>query len=225
MIDRPATEWHKRRMYLPSRFDTDDSERIFEVMKSHPFATVTTIVDGKAFVNHLPVTASKTPEGALRLCGHMARMNEQWRHMKAGSQVLIAFHGPHAYVNPSWYPGRDGVPTWNYVVVHADGKAEVIEAAAGLVEILRETVEQMNSSYDDQWNFNLPPAFGSDSALEKGIVGFVLVSPQITAKFKLSQHRSQDEIQKVIEGLNSRKHPESLATADWMARISVKTKD
>jgi transcriptional regulator len=40
--------------------------------------------------------------------------------------VLVMFHGPHAYVSPSWYADPQSVPTWNYAVVHAHGRAALL---------------------------------------------------------------------------------------------------
>ena len=46
--------------------------------------------------------------------------------------MLALFHGPHAYVSPSWYGVHPSVPTWNYAVVHARGRARLIEDPAAL---------------------------------------------------------------------------------------------
>ena len=55
----------------------------------------------------------------------MARANSQWQSA-AGRPVLAIFHGPHAYISPSWYESADVVPTWNYVAVHVSGVLRLI---------------------------------------------------------------------------------------------------
>jgi len=41
------------------------------------------------------------------------------------ADVMVLFQGPHAYVSPSWYLAP-GVPTWNYVVAHVYGTAQIL---------------------------------------------------------------------------------------------------
>ena len=70
----------------------------------------------------------------------MARANPQWREL-AGQTVLAVFSGPHAYISPTWYEAPNVVPTWNYVAVHAYGRAELVEDRAALLEIVRRSVD------------------------------------------------------------------------------------
>src|SRR5262245_28272729 len=108
-------------MYRVQRFEMRDVDTLMAVIEKYPFATVTSIHDGKPYVNHLPVTAEVSPSKDVKLLGHMSRSNPQWQHMRQGSELTVAFQGPHAYINPGWYVEND-VPTWNYAVVHVNGK-------------------------------------------------------------------------------------------------------
>ncbi|MBW3658825.1 MAG: FMN-binding negative transcriptional regulator [Actinobacteria bacterium] len=45
---------------------------------------------------------------------------------------------------PSWYPTGTYVPTWNDVVAHLSGRAEVLEAAAW--DVLVRTVERIEAT-------------------------------------------------------------------------------
>ena len=92
----------------------------------------------------------------------------------------------------------------------------MIEDGAGLIAVLRETVDHMNENYDDQWSFGLPSDLNSEERLAKAIVGFEILTDTVDAKFKLSQHRSDTEISGAIKGLRERGDAESRATADWM---------
>jgi len=51
--------------------------------------------------------------------------------LRAGTEALVIFSGPQAYITPSWYPAKREhgkvVPTWNYVVVQARGRSKVID--------------------------------------------------------------------------------------------------
>src|SRR3546814_11682458 len=91
-------------------------------MRDCPFATLVTTFEGAPFATHLPLLheAEGGPHG--RIVGHMARQNPQWRGFADGGEALIVFHGPHAYVSPTWYERQPAVPTWNYPTVHASGR-------------------------------------------------------------------------------------------------------
>src|SRR5262245_22604814 len=106
-------------MYIPKHFQTDDIAQMHELMRHHNFATLVTQQDGAPFASHLPflLDATRGPHGTL--LAHLARANPQWQHLAAGQVALAIFHGPHAYVSPSWYAAKLSVPTWNYAVVHA----------------------------------------------------------------------------------------------------------
>ena len=66
----------------------------------------------------------------------MARANPQLAELASGAECLVAFHGPQAYVTPSWYATKAEthkvVPTWNFVAVHAWGKPVIQDDPAWL---------------------------------------------------------------------------------------------
>jgi len=204
-------------MYRVHQYEVLDPAALREVMEEFPFATVTSICDGKAWVNHLPIVTESADDGRIRLLGHMSRRNAQWKHMRDGSELVIAFHGPHTYINPSWY-AVDDVPTWNYVAVHATGKAGLIEDYAGLIRILKKTTDHMNRRYTDQWDFFLPEDLSSEYDLTSAIVGFQMIPEKLEGKFKLSQTRSQEDRDGVVVGLRQRTDEGSRMVREWMEK-------
>lgn len=70
-------------MYIPHGNREDDLESLLEFMKRHGFATVVSAANGVPHATHLPVTVRATPVG-VRIRGHFARANEQWRSLGAG---------------------------------------------------------------------------------------------------------------------------------------------
>ena len=74
---------------------------------------------------------TSAPHGRLRV--HLARANPQWRLLAESPRtpVLVVFQGADSYVTPSWYETKREtgkvVPTWNYAMVQARGRARVIE--------------------------------------------------------------------------------------------------
>src|SRR5688572_17544632 len=101
-------------MHVPPIHHIEDPEKIRALIAAHGFATlISQAEDGAPCASHLPVLLEATPHGDV-LRSHMARANGQWRHFASGREVLCIFHGPHAYVSPSWYASKNAVPTWNY---------------------------------------------------------------------------------------------------------------
>ena len=93
-------------------------------MAENAFATIITTDE-----NNLPVATSlpflvRQNNDEIILQAHFAKANPQWKHLEKNTQVLVIFQGPHCYVSPSWYKSP-GVPTWDYVTVHAYGTAKL----------------------------------------------------------------------------------------------------
>jgi len=204
-------------MYKVKLYEVQDPASLREVIEEFPFATVTSVCDGKPFVNHLPIILEAAEDGGIRLLGHMSRRNPQWEHMRDDSELVIAFHGPHTYINPSWY-AVNNVPTWNYVVVHASGRASLIEDYAGLVRILKRTTDHMNRRYPDQWDFFLPEDLASEYDLTAAIIGFQMIPETLEGKFKLSQNRSKEDRDGAVTGLRGRADEGSRTVREWMLR-------
>src|SRR5688572_26572888 len=99
------------------------------LMRARPFATLVSVGPTGLSATHLPtVTKEASPYGLLEF--HLARANPQCRDLSAASEALIIFQGPQAYITPNWYPSKTrhgkAVPTWNYTIVHAYGRPDMI---------------------------------------------------------------------------------------------------
>lgn len=204
-------------MYLPRHFQEDDPATLRRVMTDHPFATLVTH-DGEApHVGHLPFLhrEDSTPHG--HLLAHVARGNPQWRHLQSGQRALVVFHGPHAYVSPSWYSGQLHVPTWNYVVVHAHGPATLLSPDE-LRTALSDLVTINEQRFPRPWSMDtLPEEFVAK--LLTGIVGFRIAIERLEGKLKLSQNREPQDQERVTEQLAALGDPQSLDTSNWMADL------
>ena len=56
------------------------------------------------FATHIPLMLKRDEGSFGTLYGHVARANP---HVKLfGSEALVIFAGPHAYVSPTWYSDR-----------------------------------------------------------------------------------------------------------------------
>ncbi|MGZ3771699.1 MAG: FMN-binding negative transcriptional regulator, partial [Bdellovibrio sp.] len=138
------------------------------------------------------------------LIGHMAKKNPQWRHFKDNPNCTIIINGGHTYITPKWYKSGRDVPTWNYAIVHLHGEIELIESYEGQIEILKQLSNYFEKSNPAPWEFELPYDLLNESALNAAIISFKFHIHKIEAKFKLSQNRSNEDKQGIIEGLSER---------------------
>lgn len=188
-------------MYLPNSFRIDDRAAIADFMVRHNFVTLVTTGEAGMTASHLPLLIRPEVGEHGALVGHLARANPQWKELAAGRECLAIFHGPHAYVSPNWYTVQPAVPTWNYAVVHAYGKATLIEDEAAVRAVLRELTDIHEAGFERPWTIDKDPEFVAK--LSKAIVAFEIRLTRVEAKFKLSQNRSAEDRAGVIAALEN----------------------
>jgi transcriptional regulator len=188
-------------MYIPPPNRIEDRETINAFIHAHAFATLITNSSGKIVASHLPVLFD---EQANVLRSHMARANEQWKRF--ADEVLCIFHGPHAYISPSWYEQQHTVPTWNYAVVHVYGKPTLVDETE-LKKIVFDTTAKFESMMPAPWK--IPLSEKEIAAMLKAIVGFRIEIVRVEAKFKLGQNRSREDQEKMLRQLQTAPDDES----------------
>jgi len=186
-------------VYLPQAFHETRLEVLHALMRDYSFGTVVSHGEGGLVASHLPILldAERGPYGTLR--GHMARANPQWHSFADGPEALVIFHGPHAYVSPSWYETEPSVPTWNYAVVHAYGTPSLIESDEQLYRVLAALVEIHEAGQQAPWDMTSREEFVRRQM--KAIVGFEIPIARLEGKLKLSQNRSQADQDGAVAGL------------------------
>jgi transcriptional regulator len=201
-------------VYTPSSFAVTDRAAIARLMHDHPFATLVTPATPEPFISHLPLLFVPDREPRGTLLGHMARTNPHWEHAAHAASIAI-FHGPHAYVSPSWYaePAK-AVPTWNYATVHVHGALEVIHDPLETRAVLDALVQRFEAGREAPWTFAMPPQ--QRDALVNAIVAFRVRVQSVEAKFKLSQNRPPHDQLRVAAALDAEGYAEASAVAAWM---------
>lgn len=203
-------------LYRPPAFASDDGAAIARLIDEHPFATVITAGVSEPQVSHLPLLHRPGPGPHGSLIGHMARANPHWRHFGDAATMAI-FHGPHAYVSPSWYAEpASQVPTWNYAVVHVHGRAEIVDDRDATLATLQQLVGRFEGGRAAPWRLQLEGA--QLDAMVGAIVAFRIAIERIEAKFKLSQNKDEDDRRRVAAALRNEAFADATATADWMDR-------
>jgi transcriptional regulator len=201
-------------MYTPSAFKVDDLPALHDMMRVHSFATLIASENEAFEVSHLPLLLED--RGAYgTLIGHMARANNQWKLFDGRRTALAIFHGPHAYISPSWYQTHPSVPTWNYVAIHASGSPRLVDNPAEALDILTKTVAKYESAFEKPWKMEI-----EEELLQKLMAQIVMFEMEIThleGKFKLGQNRPAKDFPGVIDALQKSNDTSARETANLMA--------
>ncbi|QVM96796.1 MULTISPECIES: FMN-binding negative transcriptional regulator [Pseudomonas] len=197
-------------MFTPSSYKETDLERLHQQIEQTRLAVLVTHGEQGLQASHLPLLLDRKQGSNGTLYGHFARANKQWQDLANGAEALLVFAGPDAYVSAGYYPSKVDdprtVPTWNYVAVHAWGKAEVFHDAERLLEIVRRLSDHHEQRQAKPWSVDEAPADYMAGML-KAIVGFALPIERLQGTRKLSQNRSAIDIEGVRTGLANSSDP------------------
>jgi transcriptional regulator len=194
----PSTET----LYIPDAHRIEDLALLQELMDEYPFAELITTAPTLR-ITHIPVWLDRGAGKFGTLYGHVAKHNTQNETIDGHSNAVIVFHGPHAYISPSWYENPKAVPTWNFATVHASGKPQPVTAEADLYKLLGTLIARSENRYaKSNYDFDaLPRSF--TSSLMQGIVGFRMPVESLEGKFKLGQERSEKDKASIVSHLKA----------------------
>jgi transcriptional regulator len=203
-------------MYLPRLFEESDTAVMHDFIGQHRLATLVTTEAGGLCANHIPMLIEVEPSGRAVLRGHVARSNPVWKELGSGAEALAIFQDPGLYVTPSWYASKAEtgkvVPTWNYIAVHAYGKARAIDDPAWLREFLTRLTDANEANRDRPWHLSDAPEDFIAAQL-KAIVGIELEIARLIGKWKVSQNRLPKDIDGVLAGLTELSDPTAMRMA------------
>jgi transcriptional regulator len=207
-------------MFLPDHFRVEDVPEMHALMRARPFAALVSAGPAGLYASHLPtVLKDDGPCGVIEC--HLARANPHCRDLAEGNEALMIFQGAESYITPNWYPSKAEhgkvVPTWNYAVVHATGRPEVVKDKAWLLRHVGELTAQQEKTEAKPWALSDAPDSYIDVML-RGIVGFRFVITRLEGKWKMSQNREIKDREGVVQGLNTRATGDDLEMADIVAR-------
>jgi transcriptional regulator len=200
-------------MYIPDDNQMNDQIEIVDFMKRFSFALIITSKDNVPTATHLPFLV-RVEDDEIVLTSHFAKENPQWKDL-VDNTALIVFSEPHAYISPKLYDKTLNVPTWNYLAVHAYGKAKIISESDAVMAVLNATVTNYEMGYKAQWE-RLPEQYKVN--LAKGIVAFEIVVTDLQAKKKISQNKTESEQQNIINSLSESDDSNARLIAEYMRK-------
>ena len=201
-------------MYTPRHFEMAP-DRVAGLLASATTAQLVTAHETGPVATLLPLThrPDATGEGLGSLIFHVTRVNPVWREPHLGDALAI-LSGPDGYIHPDWYASNaanPGVPTWNYVTVHAYGPLIIHDDPAWVSK----AVGELSARYDyDHTRVDAD----AHARLLRAIVGIELPVTRVEAQDKLNQNRTPEDVAGAIAGLRGVGAHE---LADVMTQVSV----
>ncbi|MBL8396814.1 MAG: FMN-binding negative transcriptional regulator [Candidatus Accumulibacter sp.] len=193
-------------MYISKHFAEPRVDVMHRLMSARPLSTVVTLSSSGLNANHIPLHLSLEPIPFGTLRGHVARANPIWNDITDDVEALAIFHGPEAYVTPSWYPSKmetgKVVPTWNYAVVHAYGTLRVVDDRTWLRAHLDELTAHNEAGFADPWRLDDAPVDFTEN-LMSAVVGIEIVITRLFGKWKTSQNQPFHNQAGVVRGLRA----------------------
>ncbi len=223
--------------YLPRHFEETDPATLQALVHSYPLATWVVPHQGELLVNHIPFLLDTGQGEHGTLLGHVARANPVWKALGApedsaqanGSDAgmgVAVFNGPQAYISPNWYPSKHengkAVPTWNYTVVHAHGRARVVDDPQRLLHLLHRLTDAHEASQTPPWKVSDAPPQYLDAML-KAIVYIEIPVERWVGKWKVSQNQSEANRQGVATGLGGSAQMPPASALPSMADLVLRT--
>ncbi|MFD1259740.1 FMN-binding negative transcriptional regulator [Entomomonas asaccharolytica] len=193
-------------MYIPKHFQDNDQQSLFNTIQQIQTANLVTQHPSGLIATYLPLYLEQAEGAQGTLYGHIAKANTQWQQPLTTTEALAIFTGPDGYITPSWYPTKKihhkEVPTWNYIAVHTYGTIEFIEEPNTLLDIVTKLTNANEENRQQPWQVSDAPQEYIQAML-KAIIGVKITINKIEGKRKLSQNKTPENQQGVIQGLTN----------------------
>ena len=203
-------------MYEPPPHREDDLAKQHALIRARPLGLLIGQGAHGLTANAVPFLLAVQASRLGTLRAHIARANPQWRDLRENPEALVVFQGPDHYVSPSWYATKREthkvVPTWNYVMVQARGKASIHEDDAWLSAQIAALTAGQESGREQPWAVSDAPE-GFIAQQRRAIVGIEIEIVDIRGKWKVSQNRGAADRAGVIAGLETLGDAGALAMA------------
>ena len=148
-------------LYVPTHFDARDRVAIARLAARPPVRDAGDARRRRA-ARLAPAAPAASPTASRTArCSAISRAPIRMSTRRRGVESIAIFHGPHAYVSPSWYAEpAAAVPTWNYAVVHAHGTLELAREPRETRAILDSLIQRFESGRAAPWQLGTRPRRG-----------------------------------------------------------------
>jgi len=205
-------------MYLPKFNQQSEGAALQQLASDYPLAMWVVATDDDVLINHIPFLmeppdaaagsdsgskAAGNSKGTLK--AHIAKANPLFKLLESGQFIrksTVVFRGEQTYITPAWYPSKAEhakvVPTWNYMVMHANGtpilhtdKQWLHSHVSALTRAMESKTRQSQPEHK-KWQVTDAPEDFIDMKI-KGIAGVEIPIESLVGKWKLGQNRSEGD--------------------------------
>jgi transcriptional regulator len=201
-------------MYVNPHFAEREQSVLQDIIEAVRFGVLVICSDGP-LAAHIPFVLHRDEGRHGTLVAHVSARDPLARHLDGTHEALAIFSAPRAYVSPRWCPSG-GLPTYNFLAVHAYGRPRRLEDPDVVLTHLGELVKVHEERFPPPWSLS---AVAEDYVAERlpHIAAFSFEIEALQGKRKLSQNRSAEDRDGIIDGLRERGGDDDLAIAEAMA--------
>lgn len=174
----------------------EDPDEVRRLIRENPWATIVSNTSTGLVASHYPVILEEGGD-QISIVSHVGRPDEQL-HELGRHEVLVIIQGPHGYISPGWYASGDFVPTWNHVTAHLYGTPEILSDEENF-RVLGELVDHFEAPMPEPRSLDIDES--QARRLARGTVGLRLVVTRFDARLKLSQNKSDEVVDRIVEQL------------------------
>ena len=191
-----------------------DPDEVRRLIRENPWVTMVSNTATGLVASHYPVVLEDDLDG-ISIVSHVGRPDEKL-HELGQHELLLIVQGPHGYISPGWYANRDFVPTWNHVTAHLYGTPELLSDEENF-EVLDDLVDHFEQRMPHPVSLDIDEH--SARRIAKGTVGIRLRVTRFDARLKLSQNKSPEVFDRIVEALQGDGPYHSPALAAEMLRV------
>ena len=194
-----------------------DPEDVKRLIRENPWATIVSNTSTGLVASHYPVILEETSDDTISIVSHVGRPDEKL-HELGEHQVLVIIQGPHGYISPGWYhDAKSGfVPTWNHVTAHLYGVPQLLSEAENF-GVLDSLVDHFEERMPAPISLDIDEEAARRIAL--GTVGLRLVVTRFDARAKLSQNKTPEVVDRIIDELQAGEQYSNADLAREMRRV------
>jgi len=191
-----------------------DPEEVKRLIRENPWATIVSSTASGLVASHYPVILEETAD-RISIVSHVGRPDEQL-HELGQHEILMIIQGPHGYVSPGWYAEGDFIPTWNHVTAHLYGTPELLGDEENF-RVLDELTDHFESRMPNPVSLDIDET--AARRIARGTVGIRLRVTRFDARLKLSQNKTPEVVDRIVDALETGDHYAHPDLAREMRRV------
>jgi transcriptional regulator len=178
------------------RYTTTDEAEVKRLIRENPWATYVSSTSAGLIASHYPTLLEEDAAG-ISIVTHFGRPDDEL-HEVGEHEMLVIVQGAHGYISPNWYAEGDIVPTWNHVTAHLYGVPEVLSEEENFA-VLGKLVDHFEGRMPHP--VSLDQDEESARRIAKGTIGLRIRVTRVDARLKLSQNKSDEVRETIIDAL------------------------